>query len=95
MPCSKKMLGCYALCGQRLKIQDYRDERQRQVDELMESTGGYETEIQERSPGSSSDHTERLSHPDKERRAEMAKVAKKLQIERRGTRPHQLVEELS
>lgn len=49
MSCSKGMRGgCYALCGHRAKVQDYRDERMRQYEDLIESTGGYETEIEER-----------------------------------------------
>lgn len=48
MPCSKGMLGCSMLCGHRLKVDDYRAERLRQVEELVEATGGYETEMADR-----------------------------------------------
>lgn len=48
MPCRKGMVGCAVLCGHRLKVHDYRDERLRQVEELIESTGGYDTEIEDR-----------------------------------------------
>lgn len=48
MPCAKGMGGCATLCGHRRLIQDYRAERERQWSELIELTGGYDTEIADR-----------------------------------------------
>ena len=44
MPCSKGMKNCYLMCGHRLFVQDYRAERLRQEEAMIESTGGYPEE---------------------------------------------------
>lgn len=48
MPCSKGMRSCAAACGHRALVESYRAERDRQWSELIEFTGGYDTEIADR-----------------------------------------------
>lgn len=48
MPCSKGMRSCVATCGHRALVEGYRNERRRQWSELIEFTGGYDTEIADR-----------------------------------------------
>lgn len=48
MPCSKGMNSCATLCGHRQLVEGYRAERERQWSQLIELTGGYDTEIADR-----------------------------------------------
>lgn len=45
MPCSPGMTACHRRCLHRLKVLDYRIERERQVVDREAETGGYATEV--------------------------------------------------